>query len=53
MVSGLPVRGSNRVTVIRTSHNSTPPADCSVPRRRNVALCPEKLIALDRLLVLR
>ena len=29
MVTGLPVRGSNRVMVIRTSHNSTP-AVCHV-----------------------
>ena len=38
MVSGLPVRGSNRVTVIRTSHNSTPPADLQCAT--SVERCP-------------
>lgn len=38
MVTGLPVRGSNRVTVIRTSHTQLPPAD--VQCATSVERCP-------------
>ena len=53
MVTGLPVRGSNRVMVIRTSHNSNPSrrAVCHVGGTLPCAL--KSSSALDRLLVLR
>ena len=45
MVTGLPVRGSNRVMVIRTSHNSTP-RHVQGATSAERCLCPEKLICL-------
>src|SRR5215208_6613889 len=46
MVTGLPVRGSNRVMVIRTSHTQLSPADVQGATSAERCLCPEKLICL-------